>query len=106
MLSKNPKHHSGTHSESHLNTKHSHLNTLLLQAPNLYSTRDDPLIGGHSFRHPNLHSTGDASLIGGQKTLSHLLSLRTKSVNLTLLSKSVLVCLLSTSHQRKLRFFP
>ena len=41
-----------------------------------------------SFRHPNPHSTKDAPLIGGKKTLSHSLSLRTKSVNLTLLSKS------------------
>ena len=52
------------------NTKHSHTQTL------------------SSFIHPNPHSTKDAPLIGGQKTLSHPLSLRTKSVNLTLLSKS------------------
>ena len=50
-----------------------------------------------SFRHPNPHSTKDAPLIGGQKTLSHPLSFRTKSVNLTLLSKSLIVCLHSTS---------
>ena len=61
------------------NTKHSHTQTL------------------SSFIHPNPHSTKDAPLIGGQKTLSHPLSLRTKSVNLTLLSKSLIVCLLSTS---------
>ena len=55
---------------THSNTKHSHTQTL------------------SSFKHPNPHSTKDAPLIGGLKTLSHPLSLRTKSVNLTLLSKS------------------
>ena len=68
-----------THLDTHSNTKHSHTQTL------------------SSFIHPNPHSTKDAPLIGGQKTLSHPLSLRTKSVNLTLLSKSLIVCLHSTS---------
>ena len=70
--SQNFKHFSNTFSKTqntHLDT-HSHTQTL------------------SSFRHPNPHSTKDAPLIGGQKTLNHSLSLRTKSVNLTLLSKS------------------
>ena len=60
---------------THSNKKHSHTQTLLLQTPkpSLYQRRS---------------SHQDAPLIGGQKTLRHPLSLRTKSANLTLLSKS------------------
>ena len=62
--------------------KHKTLTQTLTQTQNTLTLRQS------FFRHPNPHSTKDAPLIGGQKTLSHPLSLRTKFVNLTLLSKS------------------
>ena len=55
-----------------------------------HSLKHKTLLHSDTPPHPNPHSTKDAPFIGGQKTLSHPLSLRTKSVNLTLLSKSLL----------------
>ena len=65
-----------------------HFQTRFQKHKTLTQTKNTLTLEHSSFKHPNPHSTKDAPLISGQKTLSHPLSLRTKSVNLTLLSKS------------------